>query len=134
MICVLYTISPDGHAGCKSRYGRTCMTMMNMYENMDLCTIHDRALWARKNSPDLWPKECMKILGQNFTASTWTSVREMGSTSRVFSARQVCPQLWEMHCYLTPRILNLIFALVLPLVKPIVRTPHDDPEVPWFRP
>ena len=26
------------------------------------------------------------------------------------------------------------FALVLPLVKPIVRTPHDDPEVPWFRP
>ena len=46
IICVLYTISPDGHANYDM--GETSMTMVNMYENMDLCTIHDRALWARR--------------------------------------------------------------------------------------
>ena len=46
IICVLYTISPDGHANYD--VGETCMTIVNMYENIDLCTIHDRALWARR--------------------------------------------------------------------------------------
>ena len=35
-----------------------CTTMVNVHymESMDLCTIHNQALWARRNSPDLWPK------------------------------------------------------------------------------
>ena len=66
----------------------TTIVKVHMHANMDLCTIHDQAQWARKNSPDLWPiinfTLCTKL--QNGICRVYG---KHGSTSRVVSARKM---------------------------------------------
>ena len=54
------------------------MTMVKAYEVMDLCTIHDQALWARRNSPDLWLRHVTILVCEKWKLQSqfWAAVRE----------------------------------------------------------